>query len=188
MKDRLKNYLQQARDVMLWKLEGVSEYDIRRPMVPTGTNLLGLVKHVATVDAGYFGETFGRPFPGGFAWNSDDAEPSSDLWATADESREFIVDLYQRVWKHSDETIDMLDLDALGTVPWWSPETATTSLHRIMVHMIAETNRHAGHADILRELIDGSVGHRAENDNLDDNGGSWEAYRAKLEAIARAAR
>jgi hypothetical protein len=50
-----------AREALVWKLDGLSEYDARRPMVPTGTNLLGLVKHVASVEAGYFGETFDRP-------------------------------------------------------------------------------------------------------------------------------
>jgi hypothetical protein len=55
-------YLQAARDALLWKLDGLSEYDLRRPLTPTGTNLLGLVKHVALVESGYFGETFGRPF------------------------------------------------------------------------------------------------------------------------------
>src|SRR2546429_9372199 len=57
----LHRYLQAGRDALLWKLEGLSEYDIRRPMVRTGTNLLGLVKHVASVEAGYFGPPVGRP-------------------------------------------------------------------------------------------------------------------------------
>ena len=63
-KATLVRYLQQARDAMLWKLDGLGEYDIRRPLTPTGTNLLGLVKHLAGVESGYFGATFGRPFPG----------------------------------------------------------------------------------------------------------------------------
>jgi len=59
----LRRYLQDARDALLWKLEGLSEYDIRRPLVATGTNLLGLVKHQAGVEMGYFGATFGRSCP-----------------------------------------------------------------------------------------------------------------------------
>jgi Protein of unknown function (DUF664) len=70
------------------ELDGLSEYDVRRPMVPTGTNLLGLVKHVASVEAGYFGETFGRPFEEPLPWLDDGAEPNADMWATAEESRE----------------------------------------------------------------------------------------------------
>ena len=68
----------------MWKLEGLSEYDSRRPMTPTGTNLLGLVKHVASVELGYFGETFGRPFDEPLPW-SVGAEANADMWATADE-------------------------------------------------------------------------------------------------------
>ncbi len=63
-KAELLRYLQEGRDAMLWKLEGLGEYDVRRPLVPTGTNLLGLVKHLAGIELGYFGETFGRPWTG----------------------------------------------------------------------------------------------------------------------------
>jgi len=187
MKDDLVRYLQQGRDVLLWKLDGVSEYDARRPMVPTGTNLLGIVKHVATVESGYFGEVFGRPFPETLPWIQDGAEPNGDMWATPNESHGFIVELYRRVWAHSDETIAALDLDAVGLVPWWTEARRNPTLHRVLVHMIAETHRHAGHADILRELIDGAVGHRADSDNMDDPAGGWEKHRARLESVARSA-
>jgi hypothetical protein len=183
----LRSYLQTARDAMLWKLEGVSEYDARRPLVPTGTNLLGLVKHVASVESGYFGETFGRPFGRPIPWLDEDAEPNADMWAAADESREQIVDLYRAVWAHSDETIGALALDAVGRVRWWSPERNEVTLHQILVHMIAETHRHAGHADIVRELIDGAAGWRPDNDNLPPGDRAWwESYRARLESVAAA--
>ena len=104
----LHRYLQLAREALLWKLDGLSEYDVRRPLVPTGTNLLGLVKHLASVEAGYFGETFGRPFRRAAAVVGRDAEPNADMWATADESRDEIVGLYHRVWAHSDATIEAL--------------------------------------------------------------------------------
>ena len=117
----LWRYLRAARDAVVWKLDGLGELDIRRPMVPTGTNLLGLIKHLAGVEIGYFGETFGRAFPEPLAWLADDAEPNADMWATADESREQIVGLYRRVWAHSDAAIDELALDAAGLVPWWPP-------------------------------------------------------------------
>src|SRR3954470_6203907 len=102
MKAILKRYLQGARDSLVWKLDGLSEYDVRRPMVKTGTNLLGLVKHVASVEAGYLGDSFGRPFPEPLPWFDDNAEPNADMWAAADESREQIVGLYHRVWANSD--------------------------------------------------------------------------------------
>jgi uncharacterized damage-inducible protein DinB len=182
----LIRYLQLARDAMLWKLEGLSEYDVRRPLVMTGTNLLGLVKHVASVEAGYFGATFGRPFDEPLPWLDEDAEPNADMWATAGESREDIVGLYHRVWAHSDATIEALPLDAIGRVPWWPPDRNEVTLHRILIHMIAETNRHAGHADIVRELIDGAAGLRADNSNLPElNQTAWNTYRDRLESVAQ---
>jgi uncharacterized damage-inducible protein DinB len=184
----LRRYLQVARDTLVWKLEGLSEYDARRPMVPTGTNLLGLVKHVASVEAGYFGETFGRPFLEPHPWLDEGAEPNADMWATADESREQIVGLYHRVWTRSDATIDALALDAVGKVPWWPQERREVTLHQILVHVIAETQRHAGHADIIRELIDGAVGLRQDNDNMAlGDEAWWERYRSRLEHAAREA-
>jgi uncharacterized damage-inducible protein DinB len=187
-KTDLHRYLQAAREALLWKLEGLSEYDIRRPMVPTGTNLLGLVKHLASVEFGYFGNTFSRPSGEPLPWFEADAEPNADMWATPDESREEIVALYHRAWVHSDATIDALALDALGHVPWWPGERSEVTLHRILVHMLAETNRHAGHADIVRELIDSAAGLREGNDNMPAKDEVWwETYRDRLEHVAQEA-
>lgn len=185
-KTALRHYLQEGRDALLWKLDGLDEYSVRRPMVPTGTNLLGIVKHVASVEAGYFGATFARPFPEPMPWFEQDAELNADMWATADESREQIIEFYRRVWAHSDATIEALELDAPGRVPWWGPDKADVTLQRILVHMIAETHRHAGHADLVRELIDGVVGRRGQGDNLPtDDEAWWRDYRDRLEKVAR---
>ncbi|MFG1709889.1 DinB family protein [Nonomuraea sp. M3C6] len=187
-KSDLHHYLQTAREALLWKLDGLSEYDIRRPLTPTGTNLLGLIKHVAGVELGYFGDTFGRPFAEPLRWMEDGAELNADMWATADEPREEIVGLYHRAWAHSDATIDALALDAIGQVPWWPDDRRRVTLHRILVHVIAETNRHAGHADIVRELIDGAAGLREGNDNLAPGDQAWwDTYRSRLERVAREA-
>jgi uncharacterized damage-inducible protein DinB len=184
----LQRYLQRSRDVLLWKLDGLSEYDIRRPMTATGSNLLGLVKHVAGVEAAYLGETFGRPFPEPMPWLEDDAEPNADMFATPDESREQLVELYRRVWRHSQETLTALPLDAPGNVPWWPPERSQVTLHTVLVHLIAETDRHAGHADIIRELIDGTAGNRPDNGNLPDGDTAWWGdYRGRVEAAAQQA-
>jgi hypothetical protein len=184
----LHGYLQVARDALRWKLDGLSDYDMRRPMTPTGTNLLGLVKHVANMELAYFGDVFGRPSGEPQPWFEPGAEPNGDMWATADESRDEIVALYRRACARSDATIETLELDASGEVPWWPPERKVVSLHRILVHMLAETNRHAGHADIVRELIDGAAGLRADNDNLAPGDAAWWAdYRARLERVAREA-
>lgn len=184
----LHRYLQAAREAVLWKLDGLPEYDIRRPLTPTGTNLLGLVKHVASVELGYFGSTFGRPSSEPMPWLAEGAEPNADMWATAGESREQIVGLYYRAWAHSDATIEALALDAVGHVPWWPGDRNEVTLHRILVHVIAETDRHAGHADIIRELIDGAVGLRPDNSNMAPGDQAWwEDYRSRLERVAREA-
>ena len=179
-KTALTRYLDAARSNLLWKLDGLSDYDARRPLVPSGTNLLGIVKHVASVEAGYLGDVFGRPSPESLPWLSDDAEDDADMWATADESRDDIVNLYRRVWAHSDETIRELPLETVSEVPWWSDARREVTLQEIIVHMIAETNRHAGHADIVRELIDGAIGMTLGNENLPDVDGAWRAEHLAL--------
>lgn len=181
----LHHYLKTVRASLLWKLDGLSEYDVRRPLTPTGTNLLGLVKHLAGVELGYFGDTFGRPSGEPLPWLEQDAEANADMWATPDESREQIIALYRRAWAHADATIEELPLDATGEVAWWPAERNPVSLHRVLVHVLAETNRHAGHADIVRELIDGAVG-RQDNDLLPGADETWWTdYRERLEQAAQ---
>ncbi len=186
VKADLQRYLQSGRDALLWKLSGLNDYDARRPVVSTGTNLLGLVKHVAGVEIGYFGDCFARPFPNPPAWLDEDAEDNADMWATAGESLQDTVELYQRVWAHSDATIAALPLDAAGHVPWWSDRRNPVTLYQILIHEIAETHRHAGHADLARELIDGSAGLVAGNENLPfTQAATWAEHRDRLENVAR---
>jgi hypothetical protein len=169
----------------------LSEYDVRRPRTATGTNLLGLVKHLAGVEITYFGPTFDRPFADPPAWLEDaafDADPNIDLWATADESREEIVGLYRRVWAHADATIAALPLDAPGRVAHWPAERATVTLHHMLVHVLGDTARHAGHADILREMTDGLVGLRTSGDNMPSADPEfWAAHVGRVQAAADAA-
>jgi uncharacterized damage-inducible protein DinB len=188
-KETLHRYLQSGRDALLWKLDGLGEYDVRRPMTPTGTNLLGLLKHLAYVEMGYFGPTFGRPVPEVEPWLADDVEWNADMWATPGESREDILALYRRAWAVTDATVDALPLDAPGEVSWWHPDRRAVTLQQILVHVTAETHRHAGHADIVREQIDGAAGLRNGNDNLppDADADWWAGYRARLEDAARQA-
>jgi len=185
-KAALKDYLQRGRDALVWKLEGLSEYDVRRPMTPTGTNLLGLLKHLAYVEMGYFGVTFGRPVAEAQPWIDDEVALNSDMWATAEESRADILALYHRAWAVADATIDALPLGTVGRVPWWAGDRAQVTLQQVLVHVIAETHRHAGHADIVRELIDGAAGLRPGHDNLPPgiDAGWWAEYRNRLEAAA----
>ncbi|MGI5522483.1 DinB family protein [Micromonospora sp. CA-259024] len=179
-KDCLHGRLRGIREALVWKLDGLSEYDIRRPLTATGTNLLGLVKHMATLEAWYFGEVFGRPSPDELGrWQDADG---SDLWVAPGETREQIINFYQRAWGHADATIQALSLDAPGHVPWWS--RSDVKLFDIMIHVLQETTRHAGHADILREQLDGRTGLRPEYEEQIDTA-AREAYRAKIERAAQ---
>jgi uncharacterized damage-inducible protein DinB len=187
-KAHLLRALRAGRDALLWKLEGLSERDVRWPVVPTGTNLLGLVKHVASVEAWYLGDVFGRPFPERLPWLDDDAEPNADMWATAEESRASVLGLWERVRAHSEATVAALPLDAPGVVPWWAAGDRDVTLSQVLVHLVAETSRHAGHADVVRELLDGRAGHRAAVSNLPEQDEAWwRDYRARLEQVAEQA-
>jgi hypothetical protein len=182
----LHSDLRDVRGTMLWKLEGLGEYDSRRPLTGTGTNLLGLIKHLTITEARYFGAVFGRPFPEHLPRWDDDADVGADMWATEDEPRAEIVDRYRRAWEHADATIAALDIAAPGHVPWWP--RPDVKLFNVMVHVLTETNRHAGHADILREQLDGAVGTAAGNTALGELGAAfWEEHRGEVERAARAA-
>ena len=111
------------------------------------------------------------------------------MWASAEESREDVVAGYRRAWAQVDRTVQELPLDTVGRVPWWGPDGGTeVTLHRVLVHVIGETHRHAGHADIVRELVDGSVGNQWLGDDVPDHDEAWwQEYRDRLEAAARAA-
>jgi uncharacterized damage-inducible protein DinB len=150
-KENLHFSLDRHRDVVLWKLDGLGDEQLRRPMTPSGTNLLGLVKHLAAVEYGWFCLTFGRaaePLP------FDDDDENADLRVEPQETTADIVAFYGRARAAADKVIDELPLDSLGTA--WHGETV--SLRWVLIHMIEETARHAGHLDIVRELIDGATG------------------------------
>lgn len=183
-KATLHRYLRVQRDQLVAKLDGLGERDLRWPMTPTGTNLLGIVKHVASVQLEYLGEVFGRPAGRALPWLGEGSEMNADMWATADETTAEILDLHRFSAAHGDATIEALDLDSPGLVPWWPPHRQRVTLHQILVHVTVETARHAGHADIVRELIDGTAG----NGNLpDQTAAEWSAYRARLEQAAEQA-
>ena len=180
--------LQSHREAVLWKLDGLSDHDIRRPLTSTGTNLLGLVKHLAYVEFGYLGETFGRPAERPLPAWSEDAEVNDDLYARADESRGEVVDLYRAAWRHGEGTI-ALGLDTMGRVPHWPEERAHVDVRFVLGHLVAETARHAGHADILREQLDGAVGRFADRDNMPGvDADWWDAYLTRVRAAADAYR
>ncbi len=184
-KEQLHGYLKVRRADLLGKLDGLGEYDARRPLVPTGTNLIGLIKHVASTQLGYFTDVFGRPADRPIAW---DMTTDADMWATADESLAEIIDFHHYSNEQTDATIQALDIDAPGRVPWWPGERGNVTLHQILVHMTVETSRHAGHADILRELIDGSVGNGPNDPNISTTDAAhWVEVHDTIERAAREA-
>lgn len=187
-KQTLQRYLRAQRDALSSKLDGVSEYDVRRPQVPTGTNLLGIVKHVAYVQLGYLGDCFGRPSGIPTPWDDGSDDPDADLWVPAHESRDEIMDLFRRSADHADATLEALEIDAVGEVPWWPEDRRNPTLHGVVVHFLVDVARHAGHADILRENIDGGIGYAPGNPNLPErDAAGWAAHYARVEAAAREA-
>jgi len=155
----LNRYLQESRDSVLSSLDGLGEYDVRRPLVPSGTNLLGLVKHLVGIEFGYLGDSAGRPAPVTLPWAEDGSIwENGDLWAKPEETREYLVDLYRRAWQHSDSSIAQLPLDAPASVPWWPEHKRQTTFGHLLVRVVTETAQHAGHCDIVRELVDGRSG------------------------------
>jgi uncharacterized damage-inducible protein DinB len=150
-KESLHVSLDRHRDVVLWKLDGLDDEQLRRPMTPSRTNLLGLVKHLASVEYGWFCETFGResesiPF--------DEDDPEADMRAEPHETTADIVEYYGRARAAADRVIDELDPDDVGSAWFGDP----VSMRWVLIHMIEETARHSGHMDIVRELIDGATG------------------------------
>ncbi|MER6033516.1 DinB family protein [Streptomyces sp. NPDC001835] len=150
-KDILRASLDRHRDAVLWKLDGLDDEQLRRPMTPTGTTLLGLVKHLASVEYGWFVGTFGGEVEP--LWF--DPYTDEDLRIAPDETTGRIVDFYGRARTAADRMIAELPLDALGRPAW---RDRVVSLRWTLVHMTTETARHAGHMDIMRELIDGATG------------------------------
>ncbi|WP_406640299.1 DinB family protein [Amycolatopsis sp. WGS_07] len=185
-KEYLHNDLREVRETMLRKLDGLPEYAIRRPLTSTGTNLLGLVKHLTVAEARYFGEVFGRPCPEPVPRWDDLEQRGTDFWATEHETREEITSRYRRVCEHSDATIAALAVDAPGHVPWWPRPDVL--LFNVLVHMLTETSRHAGHADILREQLDGAVEmDLAAMARRGLDAAFWQRRCAEIERAARAA-
>jgi hypothetical protein len=185
LKLELQRKLRASRAVVLAKLDGLSEYDRRRPLTPTGTNLLGLVKHLAGLEYGYLGDALGYPAAERLPWVEDGSIwQGADMWATPEESSDDITGLYRRACAHADGVVAALDLDAPASVAHWPEDRRATTLGFLLIRMVAETAQHAGHADIVRELIDG----RGGPDQGSFDAAAWRAYLARIEAAADAFR
>lgn len=192
MKRQLHEALRAAQGHVVGKLDGLSEYQLRQPMTPSATNLLGVVKHLASLTYAYLGETFGRPcpepWPPGTDLHDDHAADAGgfeyvlrngDMWARSWESSEGIVGFFRGACAHADATVAELELDTVGSVPHWA-EGNTTTLAEMLIYMLGELFQHAGQMDVVRELVDGGVSNgidfRDEQERAD--------YLAQVQAAA----
>ncbi|MEX0753537.1 MAG: DinB family protein [Actinomycetota bacterium] len=149
--ETLGQFLDFQRATVLWKCGGVSEADLRREQVPSGTNMLSIVKHLAWIERHWFREEFVGDPDVGIPWTEED--PDADLRIEPGETPEVIFALYRRACDESRRAIVDNSPDDLAAGPG-GPRT----LRWILIHMIEETARHNGHLDILREQTDGLTG------------------------------
>jgi uncharacterized damage-inducible protein DinB len=150
-KESLLAAIERHRDVVLWKVAGLDDEELRRPVTASGTSLLGLVKHLGAVEYGWFCDTFGLPTePLPF----DDDDPEADMRVAPGESTADVLAFYGRARSAANAVVADLAMEDTGTA--WYGETVT--LRWVMIHMLEEGCRHVGHMDIVRELIDGVTG------------------------------
>ena len=150
-KESLQAAIERHRQVIRWKTAGLSDDQLRRPLTPSGMTLLGLVKHLGAMEYGWFCGTFGRamePLP---LYEND---PDASMRIDPDETTNEVVAFYERACQAADEAIDELHIEDTGTA--WFGETV--SMRWVLIHMLEEVARHAGHADLMRETLDGLVG------------------------------
>ena len=182
--DELLAHLQASRERVVGALDGLSEHDVRRPMTASGTNLLGIVKHLLGGEVGYFGDSVGRPLDPPLPWYADGSVwENADMWARPEESRDELVGMYRAAWVRSDAAIAELGPAHPASVPWWPAERRRTTLGRLLVRVAQDTAQHAGHADILRETL---AGLGADHDYW--TASEWAAHVARVREAADAFR
>ncbi len=138
------------RATILMKVEGLDDTALRRSLVPSGVTLLGMVKHLAMVERFWFQIVFaGADIP--VPWT--DADPDADWRVEPGETTAGIIALYREEAERSRAIVACADWDDLARRPGH-----TQTLGWVLTHMVEETARHCGHADILRELTDGATG------------------------------
>ena len=157
-KEVLGGFLDHYRKTMLAICEGLTEEQVRKPMVASGTSLLGMMQHLAWTERGWFTEVVAQqkvdyPF--------DEEDPDADFKVADDVTKEEIFDLYRQA---CDESRAILEKASLDDLAWVEYRKLNYNVRWVVVHMIEETARHAGHADILREMIDGRIGAGYEPD------------------------
>lgn len=150
-KEMLTRFLDYQRGIVLRKAAGLSDEELRRPMTPSNVTLLGMVKHLAYVERWWFQAMFaGQHVP--FPWTDDD--PDADFRVEPDETTESIVELYRDEVERSQAIATAAGLDEVAK----DSRREGKTMRWILLHMIEEVARHLGHADIIRENLDGSTG------------------------------
>jgi uncharacterized damage-inducible protein DinB len=153
----LESFLDYYRDTILWKVSGMSNEELRKAIVPSGWSCLGMVKHLAYVERNWFRVRFAgeRDLP--VPWTDED--PDADFRIEPEETTDQILQFYRNEFERSRSIAASASLDDLAAEwPADRPPEKRPNLRWIYVHMIEETARHAGHLDVVRELIDGTTG------------------------------
>ncbi len=152
-KEMLSGFLDFLRGTIVCKLEGLSDAELRRPHEPSGLTLLGIVKHLADVERGWFREVFAGEARAGVR----DPEEEDRFWRIdPGETTAKVLALYEAEVARARDIVRNADMDATASAP--GPDLAGLQLRWIVIHMIEETGRHCGHADLIRESIDGQTG------------------------------
>jgi uncharacterized damage-inducible protein DinB len=152
-KEMLSGFLDFLRGTIVCKLEGLSDADLRRPHQPSGLTLLGIVKHLADVERGWFREVFAGEARGG---PGDTGDPDRSWHIDPGETTADVLALYASEVAKARDIVRKADMDAIAAAP--GPDMVGVQLRWIVTHMIEETGRHCGHADLIRESIDGETG------------------------------
>ncbi|TWD81225.1 putative damage-inducible protein DinB [Kribbella amoyensis] len=147
-RETLTQQLDFHRATLLHKLDGLDDEQLRRPMTASGLSLLGLVKHLAGTEQGWFLKIFGG------SDEPDLFDPDTEFQVRPEETADELVEAYLRTCDRAREVVAAGALDDVVTTPWGAP----VNLRAILAHLIQETARHNGHADIIREALDGTTG------------------------------
>jgi uncharacterized damage-inducible protein DinB len=147
-RETLTQQLDFHRATLLHKMGGLDDEQIRRPMTASGLSLLGLVKHLAGTEQGWFLKIYaGIDEPDLF-------DPDAEFQVGPEETTAGLVEVYLRTCDRARDVVAAGTLDDVVATPWG----ASVNLRAILAHMIQETARHNGHADIIREELDGATG------------------------------
>ena len=154
----LTGFLDVQRETILRKTAGLTRAQLAQPLPPSSLTLAGLVNHLALVEDSWFRERFaGLPADDLWAGHDWDADPDMEFRTATELEPEELRDRYRAACARSREVVAAADgLDQLSVTT--SRSGNHWDLRWILLHMLEETARHAGHADLLRESIDGAVG------------------------------